>query len=59
MAISSIDLYKNIAGTDAKAVTSIQCLAALNFYFGGNKYSSQQVIPEYLKNSTSSFESRK
>ena len=50
--ISLIDLYKNFAGTDAKTLTSIQALAALNIHFGGNKYSSQQVMSEYLKNVT-------
>ena len=39
--ISLIELYKNFTGTDAKALTSIQALAALNIHFGGNKYSSQ------------------
>ena len=47
-----IDLYKNFAGTEAKALTSIRALAALNIHFGGNKYSSQQVMSEYLKNLT-------
>ena len=27
-------------------------MAALNIYFGGNKYTSQQVMSEYLKNLT-------
>ena len=30
----------------------IQALAALSIYFGGNKYSSQQLMSEYLKNLT-------
>ena len=50
--ISLIDLYKNFAGTDVKTLTSIQALAALNIHFGGNRYSSQQVMSEYLKNVT-------
>ena len=48
--ISPIDLYKNFSGTDAKALTSIQVLAALSIHFGRNKYTSQQVMSEYLKN---------
>ena len=50
--ISPIDLYKNFVETDAKVLTSIQALAALNIYFGGNKNTSQQVMSEYLKNVT-------
>ena len=50
--ILRIDLYKHFAGTDAKALTSVQALAALNIHFGGNKYSSKQVMSEYLKNLT-------
>ena len=50
--ISPIDLYKTFARTDAKALTLIQALAALSIYFGGNKYSSQQLMSEYLKNLT-------
>ena len=50
--ISPIDLYKNFAGADAKALTSIQALATLNIHFGGNKYSSQQVMSGYLKHLT-------
>ena len=46
--ILRIDLYKHFAGTDAKALTSVQALAALNIHFGGNKYSSQQVMSENL-----------
>ena len=46
--ILRIDLYKHFAGTDAKALTSVQALAALNIHFGGNKYSSQKVMSENL-----------
>ena len=50
--ILPIDLFKKFAGSDAKALSSIQALAALNIYFGGNKYTSQQVMSEYLQNLT-------
>ena len=42
--ISSVDLYKKFAGTAAKVLVSIQGLAALNIYFGGNKFTSQNAI---------------
>ena len=45
-----VDLYKKFAGTYAKALVSIHALAALNIYFGGNKYISQTSISEYLQN---------
>ena len=45
-------LFKNFAGTDAKALVSIQGLAALNIHFGGNKFTSQQAMYEYLENLT-------
>ena len=32
--ISPIDLFKKFVGTDAKALVSIQGLAALNIHFG-------------------------
>ena len=44
--ISPIDLLKKFAGSDAKALVSIQALAALNIHFGGNKYTSQQALYE-------------
>ena len=50
--ISPIDLFKKFAGTDAKALVSIQGLAALNIHFGGNKFTSQQAMYEYLENLT-------
>ena len=52
MPISPVDLYKNFAGTDAKALVSIHALAALNIHFGRNKYISQTAIGEYLQNLT-------
>ena len=50
--ISSIDCFKKFAGTDAKALVSIQGLAELNIHFGGNKFTSQQAMYEYLENLT-------
>ena len=50
MPISPVDLYKKIAGTDAKALVSIHALATLNRHFGGNKYTSQAALAEYLNN---------
>ena len=50
--ISAIDLFKKFAGTDAKALVSIQGLAAMNISFGGNKFTSQQAMYEYLENLT-------
>ena len=47
--ISPIDLFKKFAGTDAKALVSIQGLSALNIHFGGNKFTSQQAMYEYLE----------
>ena len=52
MPISPVDLYKKFAGTDAKALVSIHALAALNIYFGGNKYSSLAALGKYLQNLT-------
>ena len=52
MPISPVDLYKKFAGTDAKALVSIHALAALNIHFGGNKYTSQVALAEYLNNLT-------
>ena len=52
MPVSPVDLYKKLAGTDAKGLVSIHALAALNIHFGGNKYISQSALCEYLKNLT-------
>ena len=37
IALSPIDLYKKFSSTNTKALVSIQALAALNFYIGGDK----------------------
>ena len=52
MPISPVDLYKKFAGTDAKALASIHALAALSIHLGGNKYTSQITLGEYLNNLT-------
>ena len=52
MPISPVDLYKKFAAADAKALVSIHALAALNIHFGGNKYTSQAALAEYLNNLT-------
>ena len=52
MPTSPVDLYKKIAGTDAKALASIHALATLNIHSGGNKYTSQAALAEYLNNLT-------
>ena len=52
MPILSVDLYQIFTGTDAKALTSIHALAALNIHLGENKYSSQIALGEYLNNLT-------
>ena len=52
MPISPVDLYKKFAGKDAKALVSVHALAALNIHFGGNKYTSQAALGEYLNNLT-------
>ena len=52
MPISPVDLYKKIAGTDAKALVSIHTLATLNIHFAGNKYTSQAALAEYLNSLT-------
>ena len=50
--VSPIDLFKKFAGSDAKALVSIQALTALNIHLDGNKYTSQQAMYEYLNNLT-------
>ena len=52
MPILAVDLYQKFAGTDAKALASIHALAALNIHLGGNKYTSQIALGEYLNNLT-------
>ena len=58
MPLSPIDLYKKIKGTDAKALASIQAIAALNIHLGGDRDISKKALTEFLRNLTS-FEQRK
>ena len=50
--MSPIDLYKKFSSTNAKALVSIQALAALNFYIGGDKDISREAMEEFLCNLT-------
>ena len=52
IALSPIDLYKKFSSTNAKALVSIQALAALNFYIGGDKDISREAMEEFLCNLT-------
>ena len=52
IALSPIDLYKKLSSTNAKALVSIQALAALNFYIGGDKDISREAMKEFLRNLT-------
>ena len=52
MALSPIDLYKKFSSTNAKALVSIQALAALNVYIGGDKDISREAMEEFLINLT-------
>ena len=51
-ALSPIDLYKKFSLTNAKALVSIQALAALNFYLGGDKDILREAMEEFLCNVT-------
>ena len=48
--LSPIDLYQNFKATDARALVSIQVLAALNIYLGGEKTISKNALCEFLHN---------
>ena len=50
--ISPIDLYKKFNTGEIKALVSLQALAALNIYFGGDRVTSKKAINEWLKNQT-------
>ena len=47
-----IDLYQKIKATDAKALTSIQAIAALNIHLGGDRDISKKALTEFLRNLT-------
>ena len=48
--ISTNQLYEKISSTDARALVSIQALAALNMYYGGSAEISRQALTEFLHN---------
>ena len=45
-----IYLYQNFKATDARALVSIQALAALNIHLGGDKTISKNALSEFLHN---------
>ena len=48
--LSPIDLYQNFAATEARALVSIQALAALNIHLGGDETISKKALSEFLHN---------
>ena len=48
--LSPIELYQNFKATDARALVSIQALAALNIHLGGDKTISKNALSEFLHN---------
>ena len=48
--LSPIDLFQNMKATDARALVSIQALAALNIHFGGDKTISKNALSDFLHN---------
>ena len=51
-ALSPIDLYQKFIETNAKALASIQALAALNIHLGGNRIVSKNALTKFLHNVT-------
>ena len=47
--LSPIDLYQNFKATDARALASIQSLAAINIHLGGDKTISKNALSEFLR----------
>ena len=47
-----IDLYRKFVETDAKALVSVQALAALDIHFGGDRTISKNAMKEFLTNLT-------
>ena len=45
--LSPIDLYQKFKATDAKALTSIQAIAALNIHLGGDRNISKKALTEF------------
>ena len=52
MPLSQIDLYEKFKATDAKALVSIQAIAALNLHSGEDKEISKKALSEFLSNLT-------
>ena len=50
--LSLIDLYQKFKATDAKALTSVQAIAALNMHLGGDRDISKKALTEFLRNLT-------
>ena len=48
--LSPFEIHEKFQGTDAYGLISVQFLAALNVFFGGDKLDSQNVMSEYLNN---------
>ena len=52
MPLSPIDLYKKFKAKDAKALASVQAIAALNIHLGGDRDISKKALTEFLCNLT-------
>ena len=50
--LSPIDLYKKFNAKDAKALASVQAIATLNIYLGGDSDISKKALTEFLCNLT-------
>ena len=48
--LSPFEIHEKFNGSDAYGLISVQFLAALNVFFGGDKLDSQNVMSEYLNN---------
>ena len=48
--LSPFEIHAKFNGSDAYGLISVQFLAALNVFFGGDKLDSQNVMSEYLNN---------
>ena len=46
--LSPIDLYQNFKATDARALVSIQALAASNIHLRGDKKISKNALSEWM-----------
>ena len=48
--ISTNQLFEKFSSSDARGLVSVQALAALNTYLGGNAEISRQALTEFLHN---------